>query len=177
MTDHLERMWAGWRAAYMKTTETGKAEHFTGDHDPVDRCVMCEVVVGESANTTRLVHEAELVVAVMNAYPYNNGHVLVVPRRHVDTVDQLDLDERTAFWDLVTQASTAIRDSYGCDGINMGVNEGRAAGAGLPDHLHAHVLPRWFGDTSFTTTVAGTRVIPEDLADSAARIRSCWPGR
>lgn len=139
------------------------------------QCVMCQVIASASEVPTRHVHQGGLAVVVMNAFPYNNGHVLVLPRRHVDRVEALDDDERAEFWQLVTDATTALRRAYQPDGINMGINEGRAAGAGLPDHLHAHVLPRWFGDTSFTTTVAGTRVIPEDLEASAARIRDVWP--
>lgn len=139
------------------------------------RCVLCQVIASASEVPTRHVYQGDNAVVVMNAFPYNNGHVLVLPRRHVDRVEALDAAESAEFWQLVTSATTALRLAYQPDGINMGINEGRAAGAGLPDHLHAHVLPRWFGDTSFTTTVAGTRVIPEDLEVSAARIRDVWP--
>lgn len=140
-------------------------------------CVLCQVIESASAVPTRHVHQGAHAVVVMNAFPYNNGHVLVLPRRHVDRIEELDGDEASEFWDLVTRSNSAIRSAYEPDGVNMGINEGRAAGAGLPDHLHAHVLPRWFGDTSFTTTVAGTRVIPEDLERSAQKIRDRWPGR
>lgn len=140
-------------------------------------CVLCQVIESASAVPTRHVHQGAHAVVVMNAFPYNNGHVLVLPRRHVDRIEELDADEASEFWDLVTRSNSAIRSAYEPDGVNMGINEGRAAGAGLPDHLHAHVLPRWFGDTSFTTTVAGTRVIPEDLERSAQKIRDRWPGR
>jgi ATP adenylyltransferase len=120
------------------------------------------------------VHRGETIDVVLNLYPYNNGHMLVLPRRHIARVDDLQSEEHDEFWWCVRIATRTLERSYEPDGVNVGVNQGRAAGAGVPGHVHAHVLPRWSGDTSFTTSVAGTRVIPEALDVSGERLRAAW---
>ncbi len=99
---------------------------------------------------------------------------MVMPTRHVADVEDLAPEEAADLWEVVREAVRAIKDAYQPDGINLGANLGKAAGAGVPDHFHMHVLPRWFGDTSFTTTVADTRVLPEPLSESAAKLRASW---
>jgi ATP adenylyltransferase len=115
--------------------------------------------------------------AVLNAYPYTSGHLMVMPVRHVGEIEDLDDDEMTELWAGVRDAVLALKAAYRPDGINVGLNLGRSAGAGVPGHLHVHALPRWDGDTNFMTTVAGARVMPETLADSQAKVGAAWPTR
>jgi ATP adenylyltransferase len=111
----------------------------------------------------------------MNAYPYASGHVLVLPLRHVGPMAELTAGESAELWSATQDSVTAIEKAFDPDGLNMGANLGRAAGAGLPGHLHLHVLPRWSGDTNFMTSVAETRVLPETLQLSWKRLTDAWP--
>jgi ATP adenylyltransferase len=117
----------------------------------------------------------ERTFAVLNAYPYASGHLLIMPNRHVGEISEIDDGEYRELFEVTRLAMTALTKAYGPDGMNMGANFGRAGGAGIPRHLHVHVLPRWLGDTNFMTTVASTRVMPEALADSWRKIREAWP--
>jgi ATP adenylyltransferase len=112
--------------------------------------------------------------AVMNAYPYNSGHLMVAPLRHEPRLGGLSPEEATAVMALTRDASLAVEAAYQPDGINVGMNLGRAAGAGVPNHLHVHVLPRWAGDTNFMTAVAETRVLPESLSTSYEKLLAAW---
>ena len=111
---------------------------------------------------------------ILNAYPYNTGHVMVLPYAHVANFEDLDVDCRQELFDLVSRSISAIERAYAPDGINMGANLGQGAGAGIPDHLHVHVLPRWDSDTNFMTTVSGTRVLPESLESTLERLRDAF---
>jgi ATP adenylyltransferase len=113
--------------------------------------------------------------AILNAFPYASGHLLVMPRRHVGEVEDLEPSEASDLWQAVRDAIVALKAAYQPDGLNVGINLGRAAGAGLPGHLHVHAMPRWAGDTSFATAVASLRVIPESLPDTWAKLRAAWP--
>jgi diadenosine tetraphosphate (Ap4A) HIT family hydrolase len=117
----------------------------------------------------------ELVFAVMNAYPYASGHLMIAPFRHEAELENLKGDEATAVMTMTQHAVSALKSAYTPDGINAGLNLGRPAGAGVPGHVHLHVLPRWTGDTNFMTTVAETRVLPEDLRTSWEKVRAAWP--
>ncbi len=114
-------------------------------------------------------------VALLNAYPYTSGHLMVLPVRHVADLEDLDDQEGREMWESLRSAVVAVKAAYGPGGINVGANLGRAAGAGIPGHLHLHVVPRWGGDTNFMTSVADARVLPEALSTSAAKLRSAWP--
>ena len=107
----------------------------------------------------------------MNLYPYTSGHLMVMPLRHVGELEALTDDERDELWASVTRAVSAVKAVYAPDGVNVGINLGRAAGAGVPGHLHVHVVPRWLADSNFMTAVADTRVLPESLGESAAKLR------
>ncbi len=113
--------------------------------------------------------------AVLNAYPYASGHLMIVPLRHVGSLGELTAQEGSEMWSALQQGVAALETALEPDGINVGANLGRAAGAGIPRHLHLHAVPRWLGDTNFMTTVAGTRVLPETLAASWERIHGAWP--
>ncbi len=112
---------------------------------------------------------------VLNAYPYASGHVLVLPLRHVGALSDLTDQESAEVWSATQDSVAAIERAYDPDGLNLGANLGRAAGAGIPSHVHLHVLPRWSGDTNFMTTVAGTRVMPETLQVAWQKLTEAWP--
>lgn len=176
----LEQLWAGWRSAYVDgATGAAAAPPPAGDREGGARgCVFCRILAsGEPDESTHVLwrHPEQTAVALLNAYPYTTGHLMVMPARHVDRLERLSGPESAALWEGVGLAVRAIEAAYGPDGLNLGANLGRAAGAGIPDHLHFHALPRWVGDTNFTTALAGLRVLPEALGDSAERLRRAWP--
>ena len=164
----LERIFAGWRNAYV----SGVAQV-----EPVDgECVFCGLFAADATDRERLVvHRGERCVAVLNLYPYGSGHLLLMPLRHIASLDELTAEETQEFFALLVDATVALTKAYAPDGMNVGANLGRAAGAGLPGHLHFHALPRWGGDTNFMTAIGEVRVIPEDLATSYDKIHDAWP--
>jgi len=165
----VDRLWAGWRSSYINATAW-----VTPDDDS---CVFCSIFASDlPADETYILWRSPLAVAILNAYPYGSGHLLVMPTRHLAELGDLTAEERTAVWDTVHDAVTAVTSAYRPGGVNVGANLGRAAGAGIPGHLHVHVLPRWEGDTNFITTVAETRVLPEPLDVSHEKLTAAWPG-
>jgi ATP adenylyltransferase len=154
----VEHLWAPWRLKYV-----------TGAGGIVEGCVFCA-----GADTSRddlvLIRESACYV-ILNLYPYNNGHLMVVPNRHVATLAATTGDEQAELMRLTRYAEIALTEAYTPQGINIGVNLGRPAGAGVLDHLHVHVVPRWNGDTNFMTVVGNVRVLPEDLGATAAKLR------
>jgi len=166
----LEQLWAGWRHEYV--TAAGAAERAGTDEE----CVFCRIAAsGEPSADNGVVWRGGLSLAVLNAYPYASGHLLVTPVRHVMTLAELTLAESGDLWETTRAAAAALGAAYDPDGLNIGANLGRAAGAGIPRHLHLHVLPRWTGDTNFMTAVAGVRVIPESLPESWRSLHDAWP--
>lgn len=165
----LDRLWAGWRADYV--TSAGDAEIGTHADEGVAGCVLCRVVAEDSFVVWRGAH----VAVVLNAYPYTSGHVMVMPVRHAADLEALDDAEAAELWRATTDSVKSIKAAYRPHGLNLGANLGRAAGAGVPGHLHVHVVPRWDGDTNFMTAVAETRVLPESLAVTHDRLRAAWP--
>jgi diadenosine tetraphosphate (Ap4A) HIT family hydrolase len=169
----LEHLWAGWRRDYI--VEATARERSGTMHDETS-CVFCRLAEsGPPSEDNLVVWRGELTYVVLNAYPYASGHVLVLPLRHVASLAGLSEAESSELWWATRQSVTAIEVAYQPDGLNMGANLGRAAGAGMPSHLHLHVLPRWSGDTNFMTSVAETRVMPETLQLSWKRLADAWP--
>jgi ATP adenylyltransferase len=133
-------------------------------------CALCDAPA-VPAQQSLLVFEGRTCYVILNLYPYNNGHVMVVPYRHVGTLAGLSREELNELALLTQRSETALAEAYRPQGINAGINLGTPAGAGILEHLHVHLVPRWTGDTNFMTVVGDTRVLPESLADSAARLR------
>jgi ATP adenylyltransferase len=164
----LEHLWAGWRSDYISGIDAAP------ERPRPEGCLFCGLLALDDADAL-ILERAEHSFAVMNAYPYTSGHVMVAPVRHVGSITDLDADEAAALMHGVQRATATVESVYTPEGINVGVNIGRAAGAGIPGHVHVHVLPRWNGDTNFMTAVAEVRVIPESLRDSYAKLRAAWP--
>ena len=163
----LERLWAGWRSEYIETTTAPSA--------PGAACVMCRLAdPNEPLEEHHVLWRGELAAAALNAYPYTSGHLMVMPRRHVGELEELTGVEAAELWSAVTAGVAAVKEAYKPEGLNVGLNLGRAGGAGIPGHLHVHVLPRWAGDSNFMTSVAEARVLPETLSRSAERLRQAW---
>jgi ATP adenylyltransferase len=171
----LENLWAGWRHDYIQQA-TERERVAGGVVSDQESCVFCRLAEsGPPSLDNLVVWRGDWTFVVLNAYPYGSGHVLVLPLRHVGALGDLTEAESTEMWSATRESVTAIEKAYEPDGLNMGANLGRAAGAGIPDHVHLHVLPRWSGDTNFMTSVAGTRVMPETLPAAWIKLREAWP--
>ncbi len=133
-------------------------------------CVFCEALAGANQSPLLLYRGASCFV-ILNLYPYNNGHLMVVPNRHIPSLASATTEELNEMMDLTRRAEIALAEAYHPQGMNMGVNLGRPAGAGVLDHLHVHVVPRWTGDTNFMSVVGNVRVLPEELEQTAARLK------
>ena len=154
----MERLWSPWRHSYVTRKDDG-----TG-------CVFCDALLHDEGRALVLVEGATCYV-ILNLYPYNAGHLMVVPRRHVGTLAALASAEVTELAEWVRHAEMALTEAYDPQGINVGMNLGRPAGAGVLDHLHVHLVPRWTGDTNFMSVVGNVRVLPEELPRTAERLR------
>ncbi len=140
---------------------------YVGSSDAAGECVFCDHL----AKGDDVLYKGPTAFVLLNAFPYNTGHLMVAPHRHAGELADLDEAERHELMDLSAESVRIVREAMGAHGFNMGMNLGSVAGAGIPGHLHMHVVPRWGGDTNFMTTVGGTKVLPEMLADTAAKLR------
>jgi ATP adenylyltransferase len=165
--DTIERLWNGWRAAYVGTIRPPQ---------PGESSVFTAILrSGLSDEETNIVHRGDVVFVILNAFPYGTGHMLVMPYREIADLEDLDDAERDELWRTVSDAVRALKAAYAPGGVNVGINLGPAAGGSVSEHLHVHVLPRWVGDGNFMTAIANTRTLPEALGDTAARLRAAWP--
>lgn len=153
----MKHLWAPWRIQYIKST-------------PPAECIFCTLPREGRDREHRILHQGDRVFAILNTFPYNSGHLMIVPRRHVADLGHLEDAEILDLVHLTTAAMEAIRETYRSEGFNVGINIGRAAGAGIVDHLHVHVVPRWVGDTNFMPVVGEVKVIPEDLSITYDRL-------
>jgi ATP adenylyltransferase len=156
-----QRLWAPWRLEYVKGERRDEG------------CIFCLAAeAGPAEDEARYVlHRGERCFAMLNAFPYNSGHLMVSPRRHVASLEDLDDDEALELMALARRALRAVRGAYDPDGFNLGVNEGEVAGAGFAGHVHLHVVPRWAADSNFMAVTGDTRVLPQSLEDSYAALR------
>ena len=167
----IDRLWAGWRLPYLE----GEGAASTAPRDPSKSLFEGIEQSGLPDDQSFVLWRGERVFALLNAYPYTSGHLMVLPKRAVPELELLDADEYADLWAAVRSAVVAVKAAYRPEGVNVGVNLGAAAGAGVPDHLHVHVLPRWMADTNFTTAVAEARVLPESLSTTWRKLRDAWP--
>ncbi len=151
-------LWAPWRSAYVARKPRSVAP-----------CIFCFGRLGAAARRRRLVlYAGPLALVMLNRYPYNNGHLMVAPRRHVSSPELLTREESIELAAILGHSVQRLRVAYNPDGLNVGLNLGRAAGAGIADHMHWHLVPRWDGDTNFMPVIASTRVLPQSLAETGA---------
>jgi len=153
----MDRLWSPWRLEYVTSNK------------PDAGCVFC--LAAEASANSLIVYERKTCYVILNLYPYNNGHLLIVPYRHTPSLASLTTEEAHETADLMQLCERALLEAYQPHGINVGVNLGKPAGAGVLEHVHVHVVPRWNGDTNFMTVVGETRVLPEELPQSTARLK------
>ena len=167
----VEHLWAGWRLPYLESDDRGGRVAVPEGMTLFEAILAADVPDEESF----IVWRGETCFAVLNAFPYTSGHLMVLPNRGAAELEDLTGPESAELWAGVQSAVAAVKAAYSPQGVNVGINLGPGAGAGVPDHLHVHVVPRWHGDTNFMTAVANTRVLPETLVDSWRRLRDAWP--
>ena len=158
----MDRLYTPWRLAYVTEASIVTPE-----------CIFCAALAAGDRETL-IIHRGRRTFVILNKFPYNNGHVMVVPVRHAGHLTELDNDELHELMELTQTAERALTATYGPHGFNMGLNLGKPAGAGVLNHLHMHVVPRWNGDTNFMAVVGETRVLPEELPATAARLRDAF---
>ena len=152
----METLWSPWRYEYLTSGGSEKPDS--------SACVFCELHKHESDDESRFIlRRGDHNFVVLNLYPYISGHLLIIPYAHIGEFDSAPKETTDELMDLTKRCQTALRDVYQPQGYNLGMNLGRPAGAGIADHIHMHIMPRWTGDTNFMSTVGETRVIPEDL--------------
>ncbi len=155
-------LWAPWRIEFIRKEKDGE-------------CFLCgneQDVGGE--NEELIIHRAASCFVILNRYPYNSGHLLIAPYRHIGDISSLTLDERHELMDVCVQIKEVLQQLFKPDAFNIGFNLGAAAGAGVADHLHLHVVPRWSGDTNFMPVISDTRCVPEALTATAKLVREHW---
>jgi ATP adenylyltransferase len=158
----MDYLWSPWRMKYIEgnTKEEG--------------CIFCNALAKPDGEENLVLMRGEHAFAILNRFPYTSGHLMVAPFAHQPTLEALDPPTRGEMMELVSSFLTVLRSVYAPQAFNVGANIGEVAGAGIPDHVHLHIVPRWAGDTSFLTTVGNARVLPESLEESYRRIRRGW---
>ena len=161
MMDHL---WTPWRMPYLKgdTSTSGPG------------CIFCHKVSTQDDTAEHIIHRGTYCYITMNLYPYNNGHLLIVPNQHTGALEALDGAAALELVELTQKSLVMLRRTFSPQGFNIGINQGAAAGAGVAAHLHQHIVPRWSGDTNYMTVVAATRVIPEWVDDTYRTLKQVW---
>ena len=157
-----KQLWAPWRLEYV------------GSADEQEGCIFCRAL-DLPDDDGLVVYRGERVFALLNRFPYASGHLMIAPTRHVGELTELEDDEVLELHRHAGRALAALAETYGPQGYNLGWNLGRIAGAGVTDHVHLHVVPRWAGDTNFMPVLADVKVLPEHLRDSRAKLAGAWP--
>ncbi len=157
----MDYIWTPWRYQYMAQAIGAKQPD----------CIFCDAVARKNDAETLIVHRGEKTFVILNRFPYTSGHVMIVPYAHVAELNLCDPESLSEMMQLARRMEIVLRTNYKPDGMNLGMNLGRAAGAGVAGHLHLHVLPRWIGDSNFMTVTAETRVHPEDLKTTYERLQ------
>lgn len=171
----MEYLRAGWRIG--QPAGTGGDGHPHAALDPIPGQSLFETIEqsGLPDDQTYILCRRPRTFAILNVFPYTSGHLMVLPRQAVATLDDLDHGTYRELWDLVREATVAVRAAFSPQGLNVGLNEGVAGGGSVPDHLHVHVVPRWSADTNFMTTISDARVLPVTLAEAWTQLGRAWP--
>ncbi|MEW6085152.1 MAG: HIT domain-containing protein [Chloroflexota bacterium] len=156
----MKHLWAPWRMTYIE------------NHDKEDGCVFCSAQAKKDSAENLIAFRGERAYVILNRYPYTSGHLMVIPFVHKPNLEELDSATRAEMFELTTRCTTVLKNIYNPQGFNVGVNIGEAAGAGVKEHVHIHIVPRWKGDTNFMSTVGQTRVLPEELEATYQRVKN-----
>lgn len=157
----MKQLWAPWRIDYILAPKP-------------DECVFCIPPAPEQDSARLILYRGKKCFVVMNKFPYNNGHIMVCPYRHVMAIEDLTADESQEMFFLLQQCAKILKQHFNCEGINIGLNQGQAAGAGIREHLHFHLVPRWNGDSSFMAVMDEVRTIPQHLEESWNAMKPCF---
>lgn len=157
----MDVLWAPWRMKYIRYVMIKKEEG----------CIFCNAVNSKNDREKFVLYRGETAFIMLNLYPYNNGHILIAPKRHINSLGKLDEKELMELMTLVKKMIIVLKEEYNPDGFNIGINIGRIAGAGVEDHIHIHIIPRWNGDTSFMPIISNTKVIPEAIYETYDRLK------
>jgi len=158
----MEHLWTPWRMKYIQENHNNQG------------CVFCNAAAMADGEENLVFHRGENTFMILNRYPYTSGHVMCVPFAHVSRLTELSPEVRAEMMEMVNQTLLVLEEVYHPEGFNVGMNLGEVAGAGIADHVHIHVVPRWGGDTNFMSSVGGARVLPEALPDTYQRIKTAW---
>jgi ATP adenylyltransferase len=156
----MEQIWAPWRIRYIETAKAG-----------VEGCFLCQKPKENKDEKNYILYRGEKNFVVLNSYPYNPGHLMVAPYRHVASPEELTKEERSEHFEMVSRGVEVLKQVFKPSGFNIGMNLGRPAGAGVADHIHTHIVPRWVGDSNFMPVVADVRVLPEALAETYDKLK------
>lgn len=157
----MKHLWSPWRMKYIESSKK-------------DGCVFCQAVAAEDDPKYYILDRGEHAFVILNVFPYTSGSLLVLPYKHEPKLDNLTAEIRAEMMELVNKASCVLTTVYHPEGFNIGINMGEAAGAGIEEHIHIHIVPRWNGDTNFMTAVGQTRVLPESLEVTYRRVKEVW---
>ena len=152
----MDKLWAPWRYKYIKDTVSAKN----------DKCIFCELLSENNDKENFIIYRGKKAYIMLNRYPYNNGHVMVIPYGHFSEMSELSDEEMLEIMKLLDLSVKVLKSKFSSDGFNIGINLGRTAGAGIDDHIHFHVVPRWNGDTNFMPVIGGTKIISQSLKES-----------
>jgi ATP adenylyltransferase len=155
----MNHLWSPWRMAYIEK------------HEKVEGCVFCTAQAKEDGTENLIAFRGKHAFVILNLYPYTSGHLMVVPYEHKPNLEELDEEARAEMMELTSRCTAVLRKIYRTESFNVGINIGEAAGAGVVGHVHIHIVPRWYGDTNFMSTLGATRVLPEVLEDTYKRVR------
>ncbi len=159
----MDYLWSPWRMQYIQ------------NHQETTGCALCNEEQRPDGPENLIACRGQWSFVILNRFPYTSGHLMVVPFQHVPDLESLEAPARAEIMELVTQATQVLRVVYHPDGFNIGANIGAAAGAGIAEHFHMHIVPRWAGDANFMTTLGQTRILPETLEDTYHRLKASWP--
>jgi ATP adenylyltransferase len=162
----MERLWAPWRMEYINSAREGEGG-----------CIFCDLPAEGDDERNYILTRGDKAFVILNKFPYNSGHLMIAPFRHVGEVEELEDDEALNLHHLMQKSLKALKEAMNPDGFNIGMNLGLVAGAGIPDHVHWHVVPRWNGDTNFMPVVAETKVLPEFLSTTSTRLKNALAGK
>ena len=161
MEKTLNHLWSPWRMTYIQ-------------NDRKEGCVFCNALGEQDGADNLVVYRGQMAFVILNRYPYTSGHLMIVPNKHTASLQELTPETLSELMGLAAKSIQILDDEYHPQGYNLGMNLGEVAGAGIVDHLHMHIVPRWGGDTNFMSTTAATRVLPEALEDTYLRIVKAW---